>query len=215
MTIMGTNSSPVLNVAATAAIDSVGGNQVAPTDSATKQLPPGATQLKSLVVGRGSDNDNDPLGVAITSVDTTHGKLWYTTDLGQHWHEVPNTTSVSSAFLLNAQSDDTWIYYQQTSEGVNHAFEFVAWDQTVGQVGGVLNASSRGAGSALSIASQAVLVDDVFNLSSTANLSIHANTGADTIRLTEHGLTLDLTGTGVSGVEKIDLKGIQVNTPFL
>jgi VCBS repeat-containing protein len=210
VTITGTNSSPVLGEAATAAIDSVGGNQVAPTDSATKQLPPGATQLKSLVVG--SDSDNDPLGVAITSVDTTHGKLWYTTDLGQHWHGVPNTTSVSSAFLLNAQSDDTWVYYHQTSEGVDHAFEFVAWDQTVGQVGGVLNASSRGDGSALSIASRAVVVDDVFNLSSTANLSIHASTGADTIRLIGQGLTLDLTGTSVSGVEKIDLTGNGDNT---
>jgi VCBS repeat-containing protein len=210
VTITGTNSSPVLGEAATAAIDSVGGNQVAPTVSATKQLPPGATQLKSLVVG--SDSDNDPLGVAITSVDTTHGKLWYTTDLGQHWHEVPNTTSVSSAFLLNAQSDYTWVYYQQTSEGVKHAFEFVAWDQTVGQVEGVLNASSRGDGSALSSASRAVVVDDVFYLSSTANLSIHASTGADTIRLTEHGLTLDLTGNSVSGVEKIDLTGNGDNT---
>jgi VCBS repeat-containing protein len=210
VTLTGTNSSPELD-AGTSAIDSVNGNNSAPTNSDTSQLPAGATKLKDLVSG--SDSDNDLLGVAITSVDTTHGKLWYTTNHGQQWHEVPAETSLTKAFLLNAQSDDTWVYYQQTSAGVNHAFKFVAWDQTAGQVGGALDASNRGDGSAFSTGLRPVVVDDVYNVSSTNALLINASTGTDTIRLIDSGMALDLTSTNiVRGVEKIDLTGTGNNT---
>ena len=87
-------------------------------------------------MGGVSDQDSiDGKGMAITSIDTTNGKLWYSTDNGTTWQNVDISTPVSEshAFLLAANTNNR-LYFQPNVDyaGVSNALTFRAWDQTEG-----------------------------------------------------------------------------------
>ena len=103
-----------------------------------------------------SDADGNAGGIAITSVDSTKGILWYSTDTGNTWSKVLGVDA-AHALLLTATSNNL-LYYQavQTLTNVNYngtnnaVFTYRAWDQTTGVNGGLANTSINGNTSAFS-----------------------------------------------------------------
>jgi hypothetical protein len=206
VTVIGDNAAPVIQENLNVAIDSVSSNLVAPTNG---QLPVGTTKVSALIPASGmTDANGDSLGIAITSVDTSHGNLYYTQDNGATWTKLTGA-STTNALLLSA-NDDTRVYYQQTSAGVDGAFTFVAWDHTAPQSGLTADVSNRGGSTAFSKLEQKVVVDDVFYTASTST-SFVGGTGFDTLIVNSENLTLDLSNATstqqLSGIEKIDLTG--------
>jgi hypothetical protein len=95
--VVGVNDRPVLATNADLALASLkedlGGLSAAPPSNGS--LPNGAvTSVLTLLGTRVTDADISPVpkkGIAITSLDSSAGKLWYTTDRGANWAEVPTT----------------------------------------------------------------------------------------------------------------------------
>ena len=109
-----------------------------------------------------SDADGDAGGIAITSVDSTKGILWFSTDTGSTWSKVLGV-SASNALLLGATTNNL-LYYQASQtltnanyNGTNNAvFTYRAWDQTTGVNGGFADTSVNGGASAFSVTERAV-----------------------------------------------------------
>ena len=216
VTVIGENAAPVID-GTVRAVDSVDGNSNSPVNGI---MPVGATLVKTALLSGVTDGNNDALGIAITSIDTQHGHLFYTIDNGLHWNEVVNV-SLTNALLLSVD-DSTRIYYQQTISGVDGAFTYVAWDHTAPQSGSTADVTARGGSTAFSETNQKVLVNDVFNLTSiSATPVVTGGTGFDTLVINpnEFNWTLDLsTATNsypLSGIEKIDITGSGNNTVTL
>ena len=109
-----------------------------------------------------SDVDGDVGGIAITSVDSSKGILWYSTDTGSTWSKVLGV-SASHALLLGATTNNL-LYYQAVQtltnanyNGTNNAvFTYRAWDQTTGVNGGFADTSVNGGASAFSVTERVV-----------------------------------------------------------
>jgi len=126
----------------------------------TAAAPSGAVgSLVSSFMGGVTDaNSSDGQGMAITGVDTTHGKLYYSLNGGTSWTQI---TSVSDANALLIRSDgDNRLYYQPNSgtggTSINSAVTFRAWDQSTGTEGAYVNASTNGGTSAYSSATDTI-----------------------------------------------------------
>lgn len=203
--VIGVNSAPVVENNLNVSVSSVDGNKNAPIDG---QLPVGTTKISSLIANGMTDVNGDALGIAITQVDTKYGNLFYTKNGGGTWTNLTDV-STTKALLLSA-NDDTRVYYQQTSAGVDGAFTFVAWDQTSPITVTTTDVSTRGGTTAFSNLEQKVSVNDVF-YTSASQTNYFGGTGFDTLIVSQQALNLDLskaTSTQpLSGIEKIDLTG--------
>jgi hypothetical protein len=111
--------------------------------------------VKDLVGANIADADNSVVeGIAITSVDTTRGTLWYSTNGGTAWTKVTATISGSNALLLASDADNR-IFFMPTTGSTNtatmsYALKFRAWDQTTGTEGSYANTTINGGSSAFS-----------------------------------------------------------------
>ena len=88
-----------------------------------------------------SDADSSALlGIAITTVDTTNGSWWYSTNNGTTWNAL-GAVSHTNALLLAADAN-TRIYFQPNlnyNGTLSNAITFHAWDQSSGTNGGSAN----------------------------------------------------------------------------
>ena len=67
-----------------------------------------------------SDADGNAGGIAITSVDSTKGILWYSTDTGNTWSKVLGVNA-THALLLSATSNNL-LYYQAVQTLTNENY---------------------------------------------------------------------------------------------
>jgi hypothetical protein len=125
--------------------------------------PTGAVgSLVSSLVGGVSDADTGAVkGVAITSFDSTNGKLFFSTNGGTAWTEATGISDANA--LLLASDSDNRIYFQPNSTftGTSTAVTLCAWDQTTGTDGAFATTATNGGTSAFSAATDTVSVQVV------------------------------------------------------
>ncbi|MEC8859521.1 MAG: DUF4347 domain-containing protein [Pseudomonadota bacterium] len=171
------NDAPVLDAdhAPAPALTTIDEDLAAPTNGSTA----GST-LVSALTGGVSDVDTGAVrGVAITSVATTQGTLWYSTNNGTTWTQAPSLSS-TNALLLDGNAR---LYWQPTANAngtVAEAVHFRGWDQTSGTNGATANASVNGGTSAFSSATDTVAVTvNPVNDAPTINSGTQSITGVD------------------------------------
>jgi len=90
-------------------------------------------------------------GMAITSVDTSNGTWFYSTDNGSNWNLL-GSVSTSNARLLAADAN-TRLYFQSNANfngTLTNAISFHAWDQTTGSNGALADITNNGGTTAFS-----------------------------------------------------------------
>lgn len=116
--------------------------------------------VSTLVTGVTDTNTSNAKGIAITTVDTTKGTLWFSTNGGTTWSTV-GAVSSTSALLLGADTDNR-LYYQPISNTIPStiasAFTLRAWDGTSGTEGTKVDTTVTGGMSAFSTATDTVAV---------------------------------------------------------
>ncbi len=153
------NDAPVLNSSASPSAASVDEDSGPPSGSV-------GTLISALVnlnpPGGGLDNvtdpDNNPVtGVAITGLETTNGKWWFSLNGSSGWTQVGVAVSDASALLLGPAAR---IYFQPNANYDGDAdITFRAWDQTGGTAGNRGNTTTNGASTAFSSSTDTVTVD--------------------------------------------------------
>lgn len=144
------NSAPVLNTAGNPTLSSIV-KDVADSSNSGTLVSQIITNLTSSGGGI-TDSDGGTLqGIAITSIDQSHGTWQYTTDDGSHWLDFGTPTAATARLLASAPG--TKIRFKPTANYVGNAtFLFVAWDQSTGVNGGTGVATTRGSNTAFSLA---------------------------------------------------------------
>jgi subtilisin-like proprotein convertase family protein len=101
-------------------------------------------QLVSMIVASSgsTDADGNPLGVAVTSVDNGHGQWQYEASANS-WQDL-NGVSLSAARLLGPAY---YVRFVPSADfnvnlGATPQFGFKIWDETAGNVGGTMNATT-------------------------------------------------------------------------
>ncbi|BAZ13172.1 hypothetical protein NIES4071_50110 [Calothrix sp. NIES-4071] len=118
--------------------------------------PSGAVgTLVSSIVGLGrnvTDSRSGAVtGIAISSVSTSNGTWWYSTNNGASWLQM-GTLSNSNARLLAADTF-TRVYFQANANyngSISNAITFRAWNQTSGVNGSIANTTLNGGSTAFS-----------------------------------------------------------------
>lgn len=150
------NAAPILNAAGTPRVTSIPKNTLDVSNVGTSV----ADLITSLAATGGSITDTDPgalQGIAVTSVDQTHGIWQFTTDNGVTWTDF-GSPAASSARLL-AASSSTRVRFKPATDFVGTAtFLFVAWDQSAGLNGGTLSATKRGGITPFSLAADTAII---------------------------------------------------------
>ena len=212
ITITGVNDAPLLTLSNTLAMPVIDQNTTDPLGASS------GIKVSDLMGGISDVDTGAQKGIAITSVDTTHGALWFTTDSGSHWNQMTGVDT-THAMLLSSDAN-TRLYYRDNANvdpaihdasAINTAFSFVAWDQTSGGVGTQADASVRGGTTAFSSNVQDVLLNDTFYLN-VATDTFKGGSGFDTLALNTTLPNLDVTTLNLSGIEKIATNGNGVNT---
>jgi subtilisin-like proprotein convertase family protein len=106
--------------------------------------------VSTVVQGSGStDADGDPLGIAVTTADNTHGQWQYASDASGNWQNILSATT-SSARLLGPSYYVRFVPDADFNSFVGAAptFGFKVWDQTLGSAGGTGDTTSSDAFSA-------------------------------------------------------------------
>ena len=94
------------------------------------------------------DPNQDPLttlGIAVVGVNTTHGKVWFSTDNGQNWTEI-TSASDNSAVLL-AALPTTRLFFEPNlnfNGTVTDAITFRAWDRSGPEANGTTGVNISG-----------------------------------------------------------------------
>ncbi|HYD76783.1 DUF4347 domain-containing protein, partial [Ramlibacter sp.] len=120
--------------------------------------------ISSLVAGQQTDVDGTQQGVAITGLDFTHGRWYFTSDNGASWVEITAAPSDGSVLLLSAEAGNR-LYFRPADHfngAMPGAVTFRAWDRSAGVNGGRFDASVNGGSSPFSAAT------DVIDVSVTA-----------------------------------------------
>ena len=136
------------------------------------------------------------LGIAITTVDTTNGTWFYSTNNGTSWNAL-GAVSDASARLLAADAN-TRLYFQPNANyngTLANAITFRAWDRTSGSNGSLADTSTSGGTTAFSSAT------DTASLVVTAVNDAPVNTvpGAQTVN--------EDTALAIGGVSVTDVDG--------
>jgi VCBS repeat-containing protein len=117
--------------------------------------------VTSFIAGITDADAADPKGIAITSVDTTKGTLWFSTDGGSTW-SAAGAVSTTSALLLGADANNR-VYFQPTgntpASTIASAFTLRAWDGTSGTEGSKVDTTSTGGFTAFSTLTDTVAVN--------------------------------------------------------
>ncbi|RUT06030.1 hypothetical protein DSM106972_032360 [Dulcicalothrix desertica PCC 7102] len=112
-------------------------------------------------------------GIAITSISTSNGTWWYSTNNGANWLQI-GTLSNSNARLLAADTF-TRVYFQANANyngSISNAITFRAWNQTSGVNGSVADTTLNGGSTAFS------------SLADTASINVSAVNDAPVISRT-------------------------------
>jgi hypothetical protein len=153
--VVGANTAPVLNAAASPTLTGVSSSAAAPVNGSTT----GSDLVSSLVAGI-TDADSGALkGIAVTGVGTG-GTLYYSLDGGTTWL-TPSTTLSNTNALLLAADNNTRVFYRPngTNGTITDAITFRAWDQTQNITEGVfVNTFSQGGKAQFSTATDTVSV---------------------------------------------------------
>ncbi len=146
------NDAPVLDANQSPSLAAISEDTGAPANGSTA----GST-LVSALTGGTIDVDSGALqGVAITGT-SGQGTLWYSTDGGTTWMQVP-AVSGGAALLLH---NDARLYFQpnaNVSGTIADAITFRAWDRTSGSNGGTADTTANGGGTAFSTSTDTVAV---------------------------------------------------------
>jgi hypothetical protein len=84
------------------------------------------TLVTDLISGQASDTDNDPLGIALTAVDSTHGTWQYTLD-GTNYLNITGVTN-AHALLLNGDGIAAVRFLPNVDFTGTASIKFRAWD---------------------------------------------------------------------------------------
>jgi methionine-rich copper-binding protein CopC len=156
--VVGANTAPVLNAAASPTLTGVSSSAAAPVNGSTT----GSDLVSSLVAGI-TDADSGALkGIAVTGVGTG-GTLYYSLDGGTTWL-TPSTTLSNTNALLLAADNNTRVFYRPngTNGTITDAITFRAWDQTQNITEGVfVNTFSQGGKAQFSTATDTVAITAV------------------------------------------------------
>jgi Cadherin-like/Bacterial Ig domain/Beta-propeller repeat/FG-GAP-like repeat len=146
----------------------------------------------------GINNVNDTpgslTGIAITTVDTTNGRWFYSIDNGVNWMQFPTDINENQSLLLAADAN-TRIYFQPNGDyngTIDSAITFRAWDQTNsnGRNGGFANTSGANNGGSTAFSSLTdtarIIVNAVNDIPSfTKGNNITVDEDAETQAITE------------------------------
>ena len=147
VSVQAPNHAPVL--------DNSGHMSLAPIDEDARDNA--GTSVASIIASAGGDRitdyNNDPEGIAVTALDTSHGTWQYSLDNGRTWHDI-SYVSFSHALLL--RDSDLLRFRPDTdwSGTLSSALTFRAWDQTSGSAGDYLDVSTNGGQTAFSSATE-------------------------------------------------------------
>ncbi|MGE6995145.1 DUF4347 domain-containing protein [Pseudomonas sp. NPDC047961] len=152
VTVANANDAPVLDASQSPSLVGVAEDAPAPTNGSTA-----SSTLVSALLGGATDVDSGALqGITITGT-SSQGTLWYSTDGGTTWTQVP-VVSAANALLLQS---DARLYLQpdaNVSGCVTDAITFRAWDRTSGSNGGTADTTTNGEGTAFSTSTDTVAV---------------------------------------------------------
>ncbi|MCX7075845.1 MAG: hypothetical protein NTZ45_03615, partial [Methylococcales bacterium] len=163
------NSAPTLT--GTLTITNYEGYALAPVNGSIQN----SITLNDILFTNGfADVDGTLTGIAITAAPSNgHGVLWFSTDNGANWAQVPSTVSDANALLLaGGSTTSNRLYFQSldtTSAASNYhgdvsnLFTFRGWDQTSGTSGQTADTTVNGDPTAFSTVTRVVngLVIDV------------------------------------------------------
>ncbi|WP_158271680.1 VCBS domain-containing protein [Limnohabitans sp. 2KL-1] len=209
ITITGTNDAPVL-----------GSTALYVFQIEDDPTPVGAvgTPVSEFIVDVYDMDLTTPKGVAISSVDDTHGDWYYTTD-GTTWVAFPSNVSLATSALLLAADANTRVYFKPDlnwNGDVNTALTLHAWDQSTGTAGTQASLAATGGSTAFSTASRSVLmkiqaVNDapVFNQSGPSTLDYVFN-GPQVLNASLAVYDVELGGTN-SAVDNYDAAALTVS----
>ncbi len=148
VTVTDANDAPVLDNSGAPALTQIFENQANST----------GTLVSDLVTGLITDQDLDPDGIAITSVDDSNGTWQYSTNGGSTWSDI-GAVSDGSARLLTATASDLVRFVPNVAFNGTVSFDFRAWDGTTGSSGATADASSVGDDTAFSSASETATIN--------------------------------------------------------
>ena len=127
------NDVPVLDITKSPEMGGVLGDIGAPQNGSTDNSTLVGDLINTSSLANFSDAEGDLAGIAIVSINTSKGNLYYSVDGGATWI-ASGSVSESSALVLYADAN-TRIYFSPTANqtaSVSDAITFKAWDRTGG-----------------------------------------------------------------------------------
>ena len=147
------NDAPALDTTPSPVLSPINEDTPAPSSGSTTN----STLISALVSGISDVDSSAQKGIAITAVNPANGTLYYSIDAGNTWNAV-GTVSSTSALLL-ASDSNTRLYFQPAANfngTIADVLTFRAWDQTSGTNGSKVDASTSGASTPFSSATDTV-----------------------------------------------------------
>lgn len=145
-----TNTAPVLNPSGVPAFNPIFEN----TPSAANNGNLVSDIISRMGTGGGgiTDADANPLqGIAVTFASSSKGTWEYSLDNGTTWNAVTGTTANPQTFAADANTRLRFVPHVKAFGTVS--LTFLAWDQTAGTNGGLLNSNAAGGSASLSLLS--------------------------------------------------------------
>jgi len=186
VSVTATNDAPSLASAANLPVV----NEDAPAPSGSGD----GTAVSSIVSG--SDAEGDPLGAALTSLDTANGTWHYNT--GSGWNPV-GSVSASNALLL---ADDDRLAFEPDADWngtVSNAVTVRAWDQTSGSAANKVDTTTNGGTTAYSTGTDtADITVDAVNDAPLLTQSLADQSAGNTTNQTTFAGFVDTSNSGVA-----------------
>jgi subtilisin-like proprotein convertase family protein len=159
---------------------------LAAIDEDTPSAGNAGSLVGSIVSATGTtDADGDALGIAVTSVDNSHGQWQYSTNGGGNWQDIALAT-LTAAQLLGPTDYVRFVSGADFNSQIaaDPGLGFKVWDQTFGAAGGTADTTTRNAFSAdTALVTQPIIpINDApgFTLAETL-ISADDNAGAITV----------------------------------
>ncbi len=109
------------------------------------------TLVSALIAGEVSDVNGNPIGIAVTAVDNSHGNWQFSTDNGQSWVDF-GTPTAGQARLLSADANTLVRFVPSNNFFGTSSITFRAWDETSGTVTMTADTTVNGGTTAFSAA---------------------------------------------------------------
>jgi PKD repeat protein len=146
-TVIHTNHAPTVDLTSKPTLPSI------PVNAGTGPFNPGATisQFASPPVINDVDV-GDPLGIAVTSIDNSHGTWFFTSNNGVTWPALSPTSADTNATVLTSNANTFVRFVPNPGFTGSATFTFRAWDGSDGHVDGDtgVNVAATGGNSAYS-----------------------------------------------------------------